>query len=849
MADWEVKNKIIYATNGDDIDRFSLKVIDELNLIYRLLNRLRRLDASAGDVGDTVAFQLHADTASGRLLIRDAENQNWIELGKLGQSFFGITPEDIGAVKNTGTIGAFYSGNAADLPTTAGTHDIFYAFDEKRIYYYTGTTWEVFLSLNFADLYDYEKFCVARTEVGYSGKDKILRLDKNTGKANVDIAGSPDKILNYPIEVANFKTGDVLVLDTAKGKIVNMPKDEIKSSDVSATGEANKIVKTDSRGVANVSISGSASLVGGVEVGLSGAKDGQVLVYNGASKKVVPSTDIGGSAQKINGVGINPNSLVNGKAIAYDSKNKMLVADTNNYLQESDVSDTGAAGKLVRLGSDKTIHANIDGSAAKVAGLTFDGTSVKDGQVLAYNAAKKTFKPADKDYVTEKLISETGEIGKLIRLGSDKTVHANIDGSAQKVDGIEVDTSGIKSGSFLSYDASTRKIVPKEIDLSKLGGLAVDASGISNGQVLAFNSKTNKLIPANKDFVTADDISTTGEANKIVKTDTSGMANISISGSASLVGGVEVNVRGVNDGDILVYHTSTNSFKPEAKSTGAGEGKYLVLKKGDTILCEYNGSASVDLDISPLTETVGEAEKLKYARKITLTGKATGEGTFDGSKNCEINVTKVQTTYAETSDTATTATKADKLSTARRISIGGKVTANAVNFDDSSDIVLNVTGMDNPDVAKKLETARKISVTGDAEGFVYFDGSGDVSLNISVLKAQEVTSPVDETSFAKLAGSANYAAECAKALSAINDNDGNPITDTYVKKSELADLQASLQANTDVSSDDEAEKDFITRDELMGILAQYVTKADLKNAVADVIGEDEITGLFDEGGN
>lgn len=132
MADWEVKNKISYAPTGDDIDIFSLKVRDELELIYRLLNRLRRLDASAGDINDTVAFQLHADTASGRLLIRDAQNQNWIELGKLGQSFFGITPEDIGAVKNTGTIGAFYSGNAADLPTTAGTHDIFYAFDEKR---------------------------------------------------------------------------------------------------------------------------------------------------------------------------------------------------------------------------------------------------------------------------------------------------------------------------------------------------------------------------------------------------------------------------------------------------------------------------------------------------------------------------------------------------------------------------------------------------------------------------------------------------------------------------------------------------------------------------------------------
>lgn len=845
MADWEVKNKIEYSPSGDNIDIFSLKVRDELELIYRLLNRLRRLDASAGDVGDTVAFQLHADTASGRLLIRDAENLNWIELGKLGQSFFGITPEDIGAVKNTGTIGAFYSGNAADLPTTAGTHDIFYAFDEKRIYYYTGTIWEVFLSLNFADLYDYEKFCVAKTEVDYSGKNKILRLDKNTGKANVDIAGSPDKILNYPIEVANFKTGDVLVLDTAKGKIVNMPKDEVTNADISATGEANKIVKTDSRGVANVSISGSASLVGGVEVSMSGAKDGQVLVYNGTSKKIVPATDINGSAQKINGVGINPNSLVNGKAVAYDSKNKMLVADTNNYLQESDVSDTGAAGKLIRLGSDKVVHANIDGSAAKVAGLTFDGTSVKDGQVLAYDAAKKTFKPADKDYVTEKLISENGEVGKLIRLGSDKTVHANIDGSAQKIDGVEVDTSGIKSGNFLSYDAATKKFVPAEIDLSKIGGLAVDASGISNGQVLAFNSRTNKLVPADKDFVTADDISTTGEANKIVRLDSDGILHADISGSASILGGVTVNVKSVNDGDILVYHTSTNSFLPEAKSSGAGDGKYLVLKKGSTILCEYNGASNVELDISPLTETVGEAEKLKYARKITLTGKATGEAEFDGSKNVTLEVTKISTTYAETSDTATTSAKADKLTTARNISIGGKITASAVKFDGSSDIVLNVTAMDNPDVAKKLETARKISVTGDAEGFVYFDGSGDVTLNISVLKAQEVTNPVAETSFAKLAGSANYAAECAKALSAVNDVDGNPIASTYVKKSELE----SLTASTDVSNADATEENFITREEVLDILAQYVTKTDLRNAVADVIGEDEITGLFNEGGN
>lgn len=822
LADWEVRNKIDYSPNGDDVDRFSLKVRDELNLIYNLLNRLRKLDASAGEIQDTVAYQLHADTASGRLLIRSADNQSWFEVGKLGKSFLGITPEDIGAVRNTGTIGAFYSGNARDLPSSANTHDIFYAFDERRIYYYTGTSWEVFLSLNFADLYDYEKFCVARTEVDYSGKDKILRLDKNTGKANVDIAGSPDKLLNCPIEVANFKTGDVLVYDATKGKIVNMPKDEVTRSDISATGEANKLVQTDSNGVAHVSISGSAAAVGGVAVSLSGVRDGQILIYDGATKKITAATDITGSAQKINGVGLNVNALENGKAVAYDARSKMLVADSHEYLQETDTSDSGEVGKLIRLGSDKIIHADIDGSAAKISGVVVDVTGMKDGQVLIYDAASKTLKPANKDYVTEKIISETGEVGKLIRLGSDKIVHANLDGSAAKIDGVEVDTSGLRNGNFLSYDGVLKKFIPTTIDLSKLDGVAVDTSGLLNGQVLAFDSRKNKFVPVDKDFVTAENISATGEANKLVLLDSEKIIHADIDGSASILGGVAVNVKSINDGDTLVYHEATNTFLPEAKNSVAGEGKYLVLKKGETILCEYNGGSNVELDISPLTETVGEAEKLKYARKIILTGKAQGEVDFDGSKNVELNVTKIQTTYAETSDSANLAAKAEKLKTARNISIEGKVTAQAVQFDGSSDIVLNVTEMDSNETAKKLETARKILITGDAEGLAYFDGSGDVTIELTVLKSAAVTAPVEESSFAKLAGSANYAAESAKALSAVNDGNGNNISQTYATKTELAAAQ--------LETDDVDLSGFITRAELMEILAAYVTKTELANA-------------------
>lgn len=117
------------------------------------------------------------------------------------------------------------------------------------------------------------------------------------------------------------------------------------------------------------------------------------MIYDSTTKKIVPATDISGSAAKINGVGLNVNALTNGKPIAYDSRNKMLITDTHEYLQESDVSDGVAVGKLIRLGSDKIIHADIDGSAQKINGLAVDGTGIKDGQVLIYDAQARRSSP------------------------------------------------------------------------------------------------------------------------------------------------------------------------------------------------------------------------------------------------------------------------------------------------------------------------------------------------------------------------------------------------------------------------------------------------------------------------
>ena len=293
-GEWHPRFRIEYSPYGDNIDRFALKVSAELEMVYHLLNRLRKLDASAGQLADTVAYQLHVDTASGRLLIRDSKNQNWIELGKLDKNFFGIEPEDIGAVRNAGTTGAFHSGDAAKRPQNADMHDIFYALDEKKIYYYSGTAWELLASLDFNDLYGSESTVVAQDDVDYSGAGKILRLDED-GKANVDITGSPDKLLGYSIEVTNLQDGDVLIFDAAQGKIVNVPKDTVTNDDISDTGEAGKLVRLDSDGVIHANIDGQ--FVTARKIALTGDVEGEAYFDGSEDIEINVSSNFSYSAE------------------------------------------------------------------------------------------------------------------------------------------------------------------------------------------------------------------------------------------------------------------------------------------------------------------------------------------------------------------------------------------------------------------------------------------------------------------------------------------------------------------------------------------------------------------------
>ena len=238
MAKWEVTNQIEYPT--DTIALCSQKTRDEFILIYNLLNRLRNLDATNGTTTDTEPYQLHVDTSTNKLQMRNADNTSWIELGKIDENYFGLTPENISAVKNTGTVGAIYSGNDSTKPTNnLKAYDLYFAFDSKKLYYWTGTTWQLFLSLNFENLINYAQYCVLKSEVDYSGKNKILRLDATTGKANVSITGSAAQVDGKSFAFSNVANDEIIIYDSATKNFVNRSKNTAlseyaKTSDLAA---------------------------------------------------------------------------------------------------------------------------------------------------------------------------------------------------------------------------------------------------------------------------------------------------------------------------------------------------------------------------------------------------------------------------------------------------------------------------------------------------------------------------------------------------------------------------------------------------------------------------------------
>lgn len=100
------------------------------------------------------------------------------------------------------------------------------------------------------------------------------------------------------------------------------------------------------------------------------------------------------------------------------------------------------------------------------------------------------------------------------------------------------------------------------------------------------------------------------------------------------------------------------------------------------------------------------------------------------------------------------ASTATKLQTPRTLSLTGKASG-STTFDGSANAAINVTSV-NADTASKLSTARKINITGNATGAATFDGTSDVSINVSVSQATNADKATADANGNELANAQRY---------------------------------------------------------------------------------------------
>ena len=388
-GEWTSNNPIHYALNGETYDSLFRKTKLNFDQVFELLNILRSAGAQAGlDATDAMPYQIRINTADNCLYIRDKNNEQYIYLGKIEKNF-GITPEIIGAVENGGNVGKISGGLDAAKPTTGNkTNDLYLASDTYTIYSWTGSAWKVFLSLQFDKLLNYEKYCVNRDEVAYSGKDKILRLDAVTGKGNIDITGSPERLINLEIDVQELKDGDTFVYNAQKNKIVNLPKDEIKKTDLTVSGEAGKIVKVHSDGKIHATLEGSASRIDNIKVNAKGIKNSQVLAYSDG--EFVP---------------VNKDTFVESDTTTTGEIGKLVRVHEDGtihgsfYLSDEQATTSGEAKKFVKVANDGQIYGKFNGTTTQIGTIKLQISNLRDGDVFVYHQATNVIKNEPKSAV------------------------------------------------------------------------------------------------------------------------------------------------------------------------------------------------------------------------------------------------------------------------------------------------------------------------------------------------------------------------------------------------------------------------------------------------------------------
>ncbi|STZ09335.1 Uncharacterised protein [Moraxella caprae] len=348
--------------------------------------------------------------------------------------------------------------------------------------------------------------------------------------------------------------------------------------------------------------------------------------------------------------------------------------------------------------SNLYINANTDNSGNEAVVITSGkGLSANKNDGLAVGSNYLTWLGAAVATVNSNVATATKlATARTLAITGDGTGQANFDGSANANIALTLASSGVRAGSYNS--------------------VTVDAKG----RVTAGLTQTHGLVTAT---------SATGTANTAT-TNTNTFLNIVASGVGS--------------------------------TASVGSSTQITGTNGISVSSDTAGKLIVTRDSNSPTAT-----KLQTARTLSITGDGTGQANFDGSNNANIaltlassgvragsynsvtvdakgrvtaGLTQTHGLVTATSATGTANTATTNSNTFLNIVASGVGTANSVGSSTqitgtngitvSSDTAgkLIVARDSNSPTATKLQTARKIALTGAVTGSVNFDGSRNVSL-------------------------------------------------------------------------------------------------------------------------
>lgn len=191
----------------------------------------------------------------------------------------------------------------------------------------------------------------------------------------------------------------------------------------------------------------------------------------------------------------------------------------------------------------------------------------------------------------------------------------------------------------------------------------------------------------------------------------------------------------------------------------------LISIAGDSSgSASFDGSTATTITVSNSFASV--AGKLQTPRTISVSGDGTASGSFDGSQNVDLvftlnNSGVTADTYAE-NETTQLGFAGSFVVPEITVDAKGRVTSVVDKAITLPATPTSVTG--NAGTATKLQTARTISISGDAVGTALFDGSADADIALTVNTAasaaklntaRTISSTGDATWSVNFDGSAN----------------------------------------------------------------------------------------------